>query len=347
MNGRNYNVDILKLLLSGLVVLIHSEVNIGIVTPFLRIAVPLFFIISSYFFFKKLRNTNDFKSVLLKFLKRNMVLYMFWFVLLLPITLMIRNYFDEGICKGIVKFLQSFFFNSTFRASWYLMALNIGMCISVFVFRKIKVSLHFLITLPIYLICCLSTNYYGIIEQSEGLMSAYNAYVSVFCSIANSFPASLLWIAIGRAFAENKFGHINGKIVHPCIVGSGILLIAEYIFVKRMQWQNGDDCYIMLIPLCFSLFYLTIRGKEWIPGKYSNRDNIFLTRSGNISTIIYVTHASVITIGVFFLRKIVKIQFDGIEWVICLLTMLLCIGFSMLIFALEQKRHFKWLKLLY
>ena len=42
--GRNYNVDIMKFILSIFVVLIHAEVDIGILTPFLRIAVPLFFI---------------------------------------------------------------------------------------------------------------------------------------------------------------------------------------------------------------------------------------------------------------------------------------------------------------
>ena len=45
----NNAIDMMKLILSIFVVLIHSEVNLGMFTPFLRIAVPLFFIISSFF----------------------------------------------------------------------------------------------------------------------------------------------------------------------------------------------------------------------------------------------------------------------------------------------------------
>ena len=139
--GRNYNVDIMKIILSIFVVLIHAEVDMGILTPFLRIAVPLFFITSSYFFFQKFYLSNDRKKVILNFLKRNMILYGIWFIILLPVTLPGRDWFEDGILLGMIRFLQSFFFNGTFRASWYLMALNIGMCFSVFLARKLTAGL--------------------------------------------------------------------------------------------------------------------------------------------------------------------------------------------------------------
>ncbi len=345
LSCRNYNIDIMKLFLSLLVVLIHSEVNIGVFFPFLRIAVPIFFITSSYFFFKKNCISKNYNRGLFKFLKRNMTLYLSWFVILFPITMYIRGFFNEGLMSGIVKLLQAFFFNSTFRASWYLMALNIGICISVLIAKKLSAKAHFLITLPIYLICCLFTNYYGLAENSTSLIMGYNAYVSVFLSLANSFPVSLMWISIGRLFAENETITIKHKGFS--ILFSAVFLIAEHILVSSFSWQNKNDCYIMLIPLCYFIFNYIIHAKPYSIDNYKGLFRFVLMRSGNISTIIYVTHASVITVFSFVLRTIIKVEFIGFEWFIFFITVVLCLGLCFILFSLERFRCFKWIKYLY
>ena len=51
---KTYNtLDMLKLILAFFVMTIHSGVDKTILSPILRIAVPTFFIISSFLFFKK------------------------------------------------------------------------------------------------------------------------------------------------------------------------------------------------------------------------------------------------------------------------------------------------------
>ena len=151
------------------------------------------------FFFRKINNGSVElrKNVLMSFLRRNMILYGFWFITLLPITLSVRNWFSEGI----MKFLQFFFFNSTFRASWDLMELNIGMCITLYFSLKLSVRMQMILTFPIYLLCCLFTNWYGVVEESALIIRGYHAYISIFRSLANSFPVALFWLAVGRWFA--------------------------------------------------------------------------------------------------------------------------------------------------
>lgn len=342
---RNYNLDIMKFILSIFVVLIHAEVDLVVLTPFLRIAVPLFFITSSYFFFRKFNSSNDRKTLTLNFLKRNMILYGIWFVILLPVTLPGRDWFDNGIMPGIIKFLQSFFFNGTFRASWYLMALNIGMCLSMLIARKLTAMLQLILTLPIYLLCCLFTNYYGAAELSGDLMVGYNAYIFVFRSLANSFPVSLFWIACGRLFAEKKVK--SPKHQRILLLFSSVLLIAEHLIVNRLGLQNGNDCYIMLIPVCFVVFDWILCIKPLKIKSHSVLIRTMITRSGNISTLLYVSHASIINVLLFVAKKIMKIDFYGMEWCVFLITMIACLSLCGIVFALEQKKPFRWLKYSY
>ena len=76
--GINSNYDILKFLLSLMVVMIHSKLLPDLLYPWLRIAVPLFFIMSAYFFFLKIGNSideNERKNELKKYVLRNLKFY--------------------------------------------------------------------------------------------------------------------------------------------------------------------------------------------------------------------------------------------------------------------------------
>ena len=82
--------DIVKFIMALMVVAIHSSLFPMVLYPWLRLAVPMFFIISSYFFFGNLRKVETDKEKnkrLWKYVKRNLILYGFWFVVLLPYTL--------------------------------------------------------------------------------------------------------------------------------------------------------------------------------------------------------------------------------------------------------------------
>ncbi len=342
--NRSYDIDCMKFLLSIFVVMIHSNVNVGFFKPFLRIAVPLFFITSSYFFFKKINNASNQREVLIKFVKRNLILYSFWFIILLPITLFLKNWFSNGFFMGIVSFFQSLFFNSTFRASWYLMALTLGMCICFIISKHLSSKTQLLITLPIYLICCLFTNYYGLAEKSSHLISGYNFYISIFCSLANSFPVSLFWISLGRYFSQNKKESFS-KRYPALIVVSSCFLVLEYIIIKNYNLQLSDDCYIMLVPLCYFIF-CCVKESSVCEKTFGNKRllNRFLTRTGNISTIIYVTHASVISVLSYLIFNILSFEFVGINWIIFLLTIVICYIICVVIFYLENIKCFKWIR---
>lgn len=337
---RNQALDTMKLILSVFVVLIHAEVDIGILQPFLRTAVPLFFITSAWFFFRKTESCGSSearRSVLARFLKRNMMLYGFWFVVLLPITLYVRKWFSGTIAQGILGFLQSFLFNSTFRASWYIMALNIGMCIALWLSLRLSPGVQVLVTLPVYLLCCLFTNYYGIAARSEGIMAVYGAYIAAFRSLSNSFPVALLWLSLGRWFANNRLP-LSRPWLYAAAAISGIALAAEYLLVSRFGLQKGDDAYLMLVPLCSAIFCLV----KDSPSPWTG-----IRRSGHISTIVYASHASVITVVGAVVRRVLGEGFTGMNWIIFALSMTVCALGCGMIFRLEKHRRFRWLRFAY
>ena len=126
MERKTYNsLDLMKIIASILVVAIHAEPLNGlskdiVIDVFARVAVPFFFITSSFFFFKGYHD----KQALLRYIRCLALLYMFWFVVTLPITVL--NSFiepDTSFAHNLLRFIRGFFLGSTFRGSWFLMAL--------------------------------------------------------------------------------------------------------------------------------------------------------------------------------------------------------------------------------
>lgn len=103
---KNYDVlDLTKLVLSIMIVAIHTSLFPNILYPWLRLAVPLFFIISSFLLFSKVNNVSlTEKDIVVKnYIIRQLKLYLFWFIILLPLTVIIRK---EWIIGGGVILIK-------------------------------------------------------------------------------------------------------------------------------------------------------------------------------------------------------------------------------------------------
>ncbi len=190
MKNKNLDsIDLLKVILSIAVIAIHVNPfgRFGeIIFPICRIAVPIFFIISSYFLFNKLSNSSNPKEVIINFIKRNLKLYLFWFIVLLPITFMTREYYNYGFIEAIRKILIDFLLSSTFIASWYIMALLQSVLIVYILSKKIPDKVLLAFSMIIYLVCCLFSNYQNLLYGSS-VLEFYNNNISPNIAIWNSF----------------------------------------------------------------------------------------------------------------------------------------------------------------
>ena len=329
--------DITKFLLSMFVVAIHIPLLPNLINPVIRTAVPLFFMMSSYFFWRKVLTLRYDRQpeVLGRFLKRNLRLYGFWFVALLPITLKVRGYFSGSILSGLLRLVQDLLFYSTFRASWYIMALCIGMVIIFYVSRKISDGVLLVVSGLIHLIMCLFSNYYGLIEGCGPIVAAEEAYKAVFVTVCNSFPVSFLWILLGKRFAEGKIGLSRGCSILITAL-SFVVVCVEHVLVLRYDLRAAaTDYYVFLVPLCIGLFSLIQHAEVRCKCAPVLR---------KMSTIMYVLHSSAIVITSLVCRRLLGLGGVGADLLEFLMVILLCIAASVVFLKLEDKRGFHWLR---
>ena len=108
--------DLFKIIISFVVMIVHTRIfgdsRFHWLHPWCRIAIPVYFMISSFLFFSKYdRLPDDEKnSYLRKFVKRDLTLYLFWFIVFLPFRIIFVAKLNKGAGKYIVPVIAFLFF---------------------------------------------------------------------------------------------------------------------------------------------------------------------------------------------------------------------------------------------
>ena len=343
LSSRNYicqsgkRFDLLKFILAFFVVGIHAMPVTFCLRPFFRIAVPLFFMMSSYFFFLKqsrLMSNKEKTKSLVSYINRVISLYLFWTILLLPFIIYHHEWYHlNGVT--ILKIIKSIFISGTFPASWYLTSLIISIS-SVWLLSK-KTNNNVLLSLGIiaYIICCLTSNYFSFYEDLPYSVLIYKSYSFVLGKPCNSFLSALLFVVIGKMLAEKDIHVLNKKLLFMFVFSILILFIEVSIVEKfglnKSAVDYSDDSYFSLVPLCTSLFMLI--GQNVLP---LNISTIFLRNS---STIIYCCHFTII----IFLCDYLNLFSKGYS--LYLIVFVISLSISFILFVAEKHSAFNWLKL--
>ncbi len=141
-------IDIFRLFFAYCVVAMHvsffenESLSKSIIsTTIFEIAVPFFFIVSSFLFFKKCGEKEYAFSYFLKHEKRLILLYAFWSLCYLPASLIssFNGSFDnvsiKTLAAELLHYLKLFIFDSTYIHLWYLNTLIVCLAI-LFYLRK-------------------------------------------------------------------------------------------------------------------------------------------------------------------------------------------------------------------
>lgn len=328
--------DVLKIVLAVMVVMIHTKPLPNVFMPLLRCAVPLFFIMSSYFFFLKQQGQtkeNQY-SYLNNYILRILKLYLFWFVVLLPFTIMIRKWYTMPISEFIPYFFLHLFFGNTFKASWYLMATILGLGFVFYLSKLLNDRVLIIVGFCFYLIACLSSNYYGFIDHITWLSSAYHSLTSLVNTPHNSFFVAVLWVVIGKIIATRHIFSCNKTLIFLLIM-SFILLYVEYVVLNKLAIVKTNDCYLMLIPTCFFLFVFIGRNKFIIPSWINT------IKCRKLSTIIYCSHLTLAAV-ISALMSFAHISRNGV--LLFFATLLFCVMIGLFILFFEDKHKLSILK---
>ena len=326
--------DILKFVLAMFIVAMHSGLFPRWLLPVSRLAVPLFFMMTSYFFHLKLKEAvdkNARRQVLVKYVKRNIQLYLFWSVLLLPCVALCNYYwFQNSLVYGLINVLKSFFVTGFFPASWFVLA-SVYAVVMVFVLSKrLKNGWIFVIALLAYSLALFDSNYGGLLsEETRNRLNVLDIRHSL------NLPAAMVWIIIGKILAEKPIV-LSTNYLYPLIVLAAILYFTEFFIIEHFGWSIHTDCFLMSIPLCI-LIFVAIGQSTDIKCKHA----LWLLKS---SIIIYCVHQTFIRmlgfVSSYFGLALPKL-------VIYMTTLIVCIGTASLILYLSEKREIKVLRYAY
>ena len=321
-------LDLVKFILSLMIVAIHTKIYPDVLYPWLRLAIPLFLIISSFLLFRKISdNPSDSKEIIKKYLIRLLKLYLFWFIVLLPYTILIRkHWFDNGILNGLIKTIYSILFSSTFPASWYLIATVEGTFVVYLLSKKVNDKLLFVLFLLCYIICCISSSYNVFLN-----LKMFTTFKPHFC-----FLVTMIYILMGKMFAYKKI-NINIKYLIILLIICSIGLFFEWRLIVHYTKSLNKDCYLMLLPV--SVFIFGIIKNININLKYGRYLRQF-------SSFIYPVHYFIIFVINYVFIKFIN-NFNLLPIYLFIITLFIClIGFS-LVKWLENKKIFKFLKYSY
>ncbi len=330
------SADVLKYVLSILIVATHTSFLEGYITPLVRLAVPAFFMISGYFFFGKI-NSCDSKAQQIAYLKKsithNLKLYLFWFILILPLTLYVRRYHTMGFFGGLSHLIRDFLFGSTFQSSWYITALIIGFALVLFLSYKLPQSALVIIGVICYIPSLLSSNYEFLISSSDALKEIGHNLSHIFLLPCRNFSVSILYIAIGKYLAEKNYEGKTKKYTVTFLLAFSAL-IAEYLVLRFSGVKIEDtDCYI---ALPFAAYYLC---KVFLTLDITCKHALTLRK---ISTISYCAHMAVFMV----IGKCFKI-FEIPDWKNILhfaITLVLTQAFALVVIRLSKCERLRFLK---
>lgn len=342
---KNYDsLDLTKFIASICVVALHADAlrdfspmaNSMICWGLFRLAVPLFFVISAFFFFSKEVTWEGTK----KYCKRLLILYAAWFIVSIPKTI-----FDRFICspypigETVFRFIRSFFVTSTFSGSWFIVS-----CIfSALVYYKLeklpertRKGITVGISVIVYLWVTFSSAY-GKLMTPLGMDDFYSKYTLLFANPYCSFLVGIPYFALGRRFAKREMNGSPRKYKEMVKWGGAclLLLLLEVYLTIRFKLQKSSDCYLMLLPCVFCMFPLLVNRKV----KVKNAK--------------YLRIASTI---VFFSQFLFLFVCEFAEWALkitipCLgkfaFTVAMGLLLTWIILKLKDKKNFRWLRYFY
>ena len=273
-----HTVDVAKLVAAILVVAIHSQPFTGLteivaVRYMARMAVPFFFLASAFFFFKRPKERQSWRH----YVRRLLLLYLFWFVIELPITVL--HAFIEpnaSFSQNLMHFVRNLFFGSTFYGSWFLTALVECIPAICLLSKVLRTSVLCAIGVVLYAVVVLFTYYQGFFPETWQQLARSMGHIET------TFLAAFAFCAFGKWIAENEDFVRNARNLNPLLGLSLVLGLIEVVVVNSMNPPSANDCYFMLLVMVPLMFVFLLRHEAHADADYR--------RLRMYSTVMYFSH---------------------------------------------------------
>lgn len=299
-------IDFFRLIAAFLVIAVHTSPLLGlnetadfILTRVLaRVAVPFFFMASSFFLFSKAEVGKPQLSQLAVFVKRAAILYGVAILFYLPLNIYTGKP-EEWMY--LPNFLKDIVFNGTLYHLWYLPAAVTGACITWLLLKTLKPGPAFIITLVLYTIGLFGDSYYGISENIPFLKAVYQSLFLFFDYTRNGLFFAPVFFTLGALLAGQAKSIMKNIAMKTCLAGLGAsfaLMLAEGLLLHDLKLQRHDSMYLTLLPCMFFLFQSLLLWNRkgnlflWKEKSSDKRNRPQYLRS--LSMLVYLIHPAVI-----------------------------------------------------
>lgn len=332
--------DITKYILCFFIVAIHCSLFPRYLMPWLRLAVPLFFIISSFLLCEKLSVAprEHHWSIVKKYIFRNLALYAFWFVVLLPITIYGRRvWWDGNVLSSVYRIISNTLFASTFLDSWFIVGCIMGSLVIFLCYRK-NIVVSFIIMFVCLVFVCFMTTYSFCFDGLSFFQQFKKAYFLIFQDPQYSFPVAFVYMLIGLIISRLNI-LLSRRMLVVCIslfLISLICLYFEWFFISNKTNSINYSTYFS-IPICSSLAFILI--------KQIKINLHFAKILRKISVISFASHHSIkCVLEEIFARILPSDKEVFLTIVLFFSVVLLCHVLSFLIFWLEKYKYMRLLR---
>lgn len=281
MVRKNYPLlDVLKFCLAILVIALHcdpfvsynSYLQTGFRNIISTIAIPIFFVVSSFLFYEKINlyrsegDTEGEKNYFKKYCFRILGIYLFWSIIYLPFVIVEWCKLDNFSFVNILEYVRSFIFSGSYSTLWFLPALLTGIVLTYFLTKKVK-NKFVLILIPslFYLLCAACTTYYGLFARNSSVKTIIDACDYLLDGFKNGLFFAFLPVMLGYLLNKNK--------AHKTSVKKHVLLLVLFFALFGIEAfactflgfsTNGVDQWIFLMPFSY-VFVSAVISIQYVP----------------------------------------------------------------------------------
>lgn len=258
---RNKTIDLLRFILSILIVPIHADLFIDVSRPLfvcfslglVRVGVPFFFIVSGYYLKERLDQGKSIQNSIIRYLK-------LWLLFIL-LDLAITGWYLYPSFPSTFAFLHKAFFTGLSDAYWFMPVLIISQLILVPVFRKGHTLAAMSLGLVMYLFA-MTHDSYSFLFEGTWIHRLSGLHTSIFIFPQGGLVESIFFLSIGGWLRQNRERVFSAHKDASRSLVFGIVLCSVLLMLEAYLTQNSGaydgNCYLSLIPLPTLLFILAL-----------------------------------------------------------------------------------------
>ena len=252
---RNNSIDMFRLLCACLVVAIHTSllkefypnISFFITQVVARIAVPFFFCIAGYFYFKSLQK-ND--NVFLKYIKKILFIYIFWSIMHFLVGFSRGILLKNSLSEFSMTFIKNFFLGGFIPAGgfayhfWFFPALIFTVILFTGFYKLGIAKLFIALSVIVHILLRFGRIYLNLFTYSQIIGTIFSFFYSGFFIGISFFGAGCL-----TSILREKFNKLSKKSLFTTILVIFIIYSAEIFATLKLKIGYAD-----IVPISGYLF---------------------------------------------------------------------------------------------